>query len=54
MSWFLENWKDVLDVVTYVVTAASIVSLWTQNKTDDVIIAKIINFLALIKGKKIV
>ncbi len=51
MNWLTENWMDVVNVVAYVIAAASIVTKFTANKLDDKIVGKILNFLALIPKK---
>lgn len=47
MDWLLANWKDLLDVVAYVVLAASVVAKLTPSVWDDKIVAQILRVLSL-------
>lgn len=47
MEWFQAHWKDVLDIVAYVVLAFSVVAKLTPNVYDDKVVAAIIRLLSL-------
>lgn len=47
MEWILANWKSVLDIVAYIVLAASLVAKLTPTIWDDKIIAQILRLLSL-------
>jgi hypothetical protein len=49
MQWIMENYKDVLEIVAYVIAIASVIVKFTPNKWDDNIIAKFAQFIALNK-----
>lgn len=53
MEWLKTNWVDVVTVITYIVTAASIITKFTKNTYDDKMIGKLLNFLALIPRKNV-
>lgn len=47
MEFLQSNWKDILDVVAYVVLAASIVARLTKNVYDDKIVNALLRLLSL-------
>ena len=54
ITYFLENKAELISIATAVVTAASLISAMTPNKTDNKITGialKLINWLALNVGK---
>lgn len=56
MDWIIANWQDVLDIVAYVVLAASVIVKLTPNDLDDKIVVKLMKILSLapnspVKGK---
>jgi Co/Zn/Cd efflux system component len=54
MEFLKANWVDVLNIVCYIVTAASIITKFTKNTWDDAIISKILRILALVPKKPVV
>lgn len=51
MEFLRLHWFDLLTAVTYIVTAASIITKFTKTESDDHIVAKILNFLAMVPKK---
>ncbi len=54
ITYILENKAELISIATAIVTAASLVSAMTPNKTDNKItgiLLKLINWLALNVGK---
>tara|TARA_R100000234_G_scaffold106277_1_gene76828 strand:+ start:17 stop:199 length:183 start_codon:yes stop_codon:yes gene_type:complete len=54
ITYILENKAELISIATAVVTAASLISAMTPNKTDNKItgiLLKLINWLALNVGK---
>ena len=54
ITYILENKEELITIATAVVTAASLISALTPNKTDNKItgiLLKLINWLALNVGK---
>lgn len=51
LEFIKTNWVDILTIVTYIVTAASVITKLTPNTWDDNIVAKIMSFLALVPKK---
>ena len=52
LSYIVNNWSELLFILTSIVTVASLIVKLTPNKSDDVIVGKIlrfVNFLALNK-----
>ena len=47
MEWIANHWKEVLDVLAYVVLGASVVSKMTKNVWDDKIVAMLLRILSL-------
>ena len=45
VSWFGANWKDMLDVVAYVVMTASVIVKLTPTQKDDALLLPVIKFL---------
>lgn len=45
MEWLMNNWKDLLDIVAYVVLIASVVVKLTPTQKDDAILLPIIKFI---------
>ncbi len=51
MDWITTNWATILQIVTGIVTVASIIVKLTPSTKDDAIVAKIMQFLALTPKK---
>jgi len=54
ITYIIENKAELISIATAVVTAASLISAMTPNKTDNKItgiVLKLINWLALNVGK---
>ena len=47
MSWIMENWKTVLDIVAYVVLAASLIARITPWTWDDTAVGFMLRLLSL-------
>ena len=47
MDWLMMNWATLIQIVTGVVTTASIIVKLTPSTKDDAVVAKIMQFLAL-------
>lgn len=47
MEFLQNNWKDILDVVAYIVLAASVVSKLTKNVYDDKAVSFLLRLLSL-------
>lgn len=45
--WVKNNWADVLTIITYTVTIASIVVKFTANTIDDNIVMRFLKVLSL-------
>jgi len=45
MEWLTSNWKDLLDIVAYVVLIASVIVKLTPTQKDDALILPIIKFI---------
>lgn len=48
MTWIIENWADVMVVITSVIAAASAIAALTPTDADNKIIAKIKSFVNLL------
>ena len=47
MDFIMNHWQDALNIVAYIVLAASVVVKLTPNKWDDKVVAKILKLLSL-------
>lgn len=45
-TWFQENWQEIVQVITGLVTVASIIVKWTPTLKDNTILLEIIKFLS--------
>jgi len=46
ISWVSTNWLDVVNVVSYLIAAATIIVKLTPTMKDDVWLKKVIDFLS--------
>lgn len=47
IQWVKDHWVDIVNVLTYTVTAASIIVKYTHNTIDDNIMTKLLKILSL-------
>ncbi len=47
VQWVKDHWLDIVNVLTYTVTAASIIVKYTANTIDDNIVTKLLKALSL-------
>lgn len=52
MEWIQQHWKDCLDVVAYVVLAASVVAKLTPTTVDDTVVGKLLQVFSLAKAPR--
>lgn len=48
MEWLTENWTEVIEVIAYIVMAASVVTKLTATEKDDYYIGKIKRIVRMI------
>lgn len=46
LAWLKDNWKDILDVLAYIVMIASVIVRMTPTLKDDAILLPIIKFIS--------
>ena len=54
MEWIQTNWGQIITIVTYVLSAATVITAMTKSKSDDKVVGfikKILNVLAGNVGK---
>jgi len=52
MEWLQEHWKDIVDVITYVIAASSIIVRLTPTEADNKALDKTIKVLQLVSLNK--
>lgn len=45
MQWIIDNWTVVVQIVTGIVTVASLIVKLTPTQRDDVVLAKVLQLL---------
>ncbi len=45
INWFVQNWTTVLNIIAYIISAASLIVKLTPTPNDDTALAKIIDIL---------
>ncbi len=43
MEWVTNHWKEIVDVVAYIIAAASIIVKLTPTLKDDILLGKVVN-----------
>jgi hypothetical protein len=52
MEWLQTHWKDVVDIVTYIIAAASVIVRLTPTPKDNAALDKVVKFLEMIALNK--
>jgi hypothetical protein len=45
INWFVQNWVNILSIISYVIAAASLIVKLTPTPDDDTALAKLIDIL---------
>ena len=48
MNWITQHWSDVLQVISYIIASASIITALTPTPKDDALMAKLHSVLKLL------